>query len=105
VWRRSRDKHDPLTGFEPAIAMDYQDRIKRPPMVRLRFDLGKLSLGHAGIMLEGQRGDPVISAHIADQTGKARDPAYPVIVGSEPFEFRADIKILTLYPDHRLSLR
>ena len=105
MWRRRRDKHDPLAGFEPTIAMDYQDRIKRPPTVRLCFDLGKLSPGHSGIMLKGQRGDPVAAAHIANQTDKARDPAYAVIVGSEPFEFRADIKILTLYPDHRLSLR
>ena len=71
----------------------------------LGLDLGELSLGHAGIMLEGQRGDPVTAAHIAHQPDKARDPAYPMIAGSEPFEFGADIKILTLHPDHWLSLR
>jgi hypothetical protein len=105
VWRRRRDKHDPLAGFEPTIAMDYQDRIKRPPMARLCFDLRQLSLGHAGIMLKGQRGDPGTAAHITNQTDKTRDPAYPMIVGSEPFEFRADVKVLTLHPDHWLSLR
>jgi hypothetical protein len=105
VWRRRRDKHDPLAGFEPTIAMDYQDRIKRPPMVRLCFDLRQLSLGHAGIMLKGQRGDPGTAAHITNQTDKTRDPAYPMIAGGEPFEFRTDIKILTLYPDHCISLR
>src|SRR5271166_7090095 len=104
--RRCRgNKHDPIAGFEPAVAMDYQHRVERPPTVRLGLDFGELSLGHAGIMFEGQRGDAVTAAHIADQPDKARDPAYPGIAGNEPFEFRADIKILALYPNHRLSLR
>ena len=85
--------------------MDHQYGVKWPPTVSLGFDLGELSLGHAGIMLEGQRGDAISAAHIAHQPDKARDPAYPVIAIGKPFEFGTDVKILALYPDHRLNLR
>src|SRR6516162_617061 len=102
--RRRGDKHDPIAGFEPSVTVDYQRRIERPPTTRLRLDLGELSLGHAGIMLEGQRGDSVAAAHIANEPNKAPDPAYPMIAGGEPFEFCAGVKILALHPDHCLSL-
>ncbi len=103
--RGGRDQHDAVARFEPAIAMDDQHGVKRPAPVSLGLDLGELFLGHAGIMLEGQRGDAITAAHIAHQPDKARDPADPVIAVGEPFEFGADIEILALHPDHWLSLR
>jgi hypothetical protein len=56
-------------------------------------------------VFESQRRNGVTAAHIADQPDKACDPAYPVIAGGKPFEFCADVEILELYPDHRLTLR
>ena len=56
-------------------------------------------------MLEGQRRHPVAAAHVAHQPDKARDPADAVIAVGKPLKLDADIEILALHSDHRLSLR
>ena len=105
VRRGGGDQHDAVAGFEPAVAVDDQHRVERPAPVRLGLDLGELLLGHAGIMFEGQGRDPVAAAHVAHQSDKARDAADPMIAGGEALELGADVEILALHPDHRLSLR
>src|SRR6266436_3170582 len=99
------DEHDAVAGFEPAIAVDHQHRVERPAAMRLGLDLGKPFLGHAGIVLEGQRRNPLAPAHIPHQPDEAGNTADAVIAGGEPLELRAGIEIFALHSDHRLSLR
>ena len=62
-------------------------------------------------MFEGQRRYPVAAAplfgwrHVAHQPDKARDAADAVIGLGQPLKLDADIEILALHSDHRLSLR
>ncbi len=101
VWRGRRHQHDAVARFEPAVAVDDEARIERPAPVRLGLDLFKLLLGHAGVVFEGQRLDPVGTAEIAHQPDKAGDPADARVAGSEAVEFGADVEILALHADHR----
>ncbi len=105
VRRGGGDEDDAVAGFEPAVAVDDQRGVERPAPMRLELDLGELLLGHSGIVFEGQGRDLVTAAHVAHQPDEAGDPADPVIAGGEPIELDADIKILALHTDHRLSLR
>src|SRR3984893_13924595 len=105
VRRGGGDKYDAVAGLQPAVAVDHQHRIERPAPMRLGLDLGKSFLGHAGIVLEGQRRNPLAAAHIPHQPDEARNAADAVIAGGEPFELDADIEIFALHPDHRPSLR
>src|SRR6266436_199443 len=72
VCRSGGDKYDAVAGFQPAVTVDHQHRIERPAPMGLGLDLGKPFLGHAGIMLEGQRRNPLAAAHIPHQPDKAR---------------------------------
>src|ERR1700730_12221748 len=103
--RGGRHQHDAVARFQPALAVDDQRIGKRPAPIGFGLDLGELSLGHAGVVFEAQRRDPLRPAHVAHQADKACHPAYTVIAGGKLFEFRADIEILALHPDHRPTLR
>src|SRR5438132_4817041 len=103
VRRGGGDEHDAVAGLQPAVAVDHQDRIERPAPMCLGLDLGKSFLGHAGIMLEGQRRHLLAAAHIPHQPDEAGDAADTVIAGGEPFELGADVEIFALHSDHRLS--
>src|ERR1700730_10594488 len=57
--RRGGGEHNSVAGFEPAVAVDHQHRIERPAPMGLGLDLGQPFFCHAGIVLEGQRRNPV----------------------------------------------
>src|SRR5215470_7230864 len=103
--RSGSDEHDAVAGFEPTVAMNYEYGIEWPAAMRFGFDLGELSLGHARIVLERQRRDPLSTAQIPHQPHKARDPADPMIAGGEALDLGPDVEILALYADHRLAPR
>ena len=103
--RGGGDEHDAVAGLEPAIAVDDQHSVERPAPVCLGLDLGELFFGHPWIMFEAQGGNPIVAAHIAHQSDKARDSADTVIAGGEALDLGPDIEIFTLHSDHCLSLR
>src|SRR5690348_7829609 len=55
--RSGRDEYDAIAGFEPAVTVNDQYRVERPAPVRLCLNLGEFSLGHARVVLKGQRGN------------------------------------------------
>src|ERR1700728_194770 len=83
--------------------MDDKARVERPAAGWLGLDLRPFFLGHARIMLEAQRLNPVGAPQIAHQPDKAGDAADAWIARGELFQLGADIEILALDADHPLN--
>src|SRR5579883_235740 len=103
VRRADGDQHNTVTGLQPAVAMNDQGRLERPAATGLGLDLLQRRLGHAGIVLQGQRIDAVAViavAHVqlAHQADEYREAADPAVVPGETVELGADIEVGLLYP-------
>jgi len=86
---------------EPAVAMDDQRSLDRPAPIRLGLDSLERGLGHAGIVLEGERVDSVAMValahvHLAHQPDEYRQPADPLVAGAQAIELGADVEIRLL---------
>jgi hypothetical protein len=73
--RRRRHHHDVLAGHDAAVAVDHRHADERPAFARLGDVPLDLRLGHAGIMLERQRGDRLAVLVAAADAGEGDDGA------------------------------
>ena len=97
-----RDENDPLARRDAAIAMDDGRAQKRPARLGLTRRACDLFLGHAGIMLELERGErSALVATVADKAHHRADVGSPA---RERFGLRARVEILSLDADSSPSL-
>src|ERR1700722_7400410 len=98
-----RDENDPLAWRDPAVAMDHGRAQKRPARLGLTRRACDLFLGHAGIMLELERGErSALVTAVADKADHRADVSSPA---RERFGLHAWVEILLLDADcrHRFS--
>ena len=99
VLRGSQHQHDVLAGHEPADAMDHRDAVERPARGGLVGMAPDLFLGHAGIMLERERGDLRAVLVAAADAGKAHDRTDVGAVPGQHRDLAGDVEIVLLDTD------
>ena len=83
--------------------MDNQHVLQVPALARLGLQPGQLFFGHAGVVFQRHGTDFFVTRIIADQPDETGEPADLGIGCRHAADFRADIEVFGLYPDHRVQ--